>query len=176
MLNKPSIKFPLLYGSIIAITNFLFLMVFTKGLSVNPLGGKKEVLSLLLLPIGMIFAVKATRLANGGGLDFGKGFSACFSTTIIACALFFGLLYVFLIYVEPNLITEYINNTSLQMLIDKDQTIKNGISEEVFNDAFENIKKTDVRSIIWDDIIKKILIGIIPSLMISLYFRRRFID
>jgi Protein of unknown function (DUF4199) len=175
MLDKPAYKYPLFYGFIASICCFLFLVILHKVFNINPLGGKKEV-SIIFLIVGMALAVSAVRKANGGGLDFGSAFRICIFTTIISCFFSLLFLFIFLNYISPNVLPDYINTTTIELAKNKIQIIANGISETDFNDAYSNIKGTSVKTILIDDFIKKIFLSIVPSLMISLYFRRRFIN
>jgi hypothetical protein len=175
MLNKPEIKYPLIYGILASIFCFIFLVVLYKIFNINPLGGKKET-SIIFLIIGMVLAVRSVRIANGGGIEFGTGFRVCVFTTIITCILSLGFLLIFLQYIAPNSLTEYINVTSIELAKNKTQILANGISEIDYNEAFNNIKITNNKAILIDDFIKKIFLSIVPTIMISLYFRRRFLD
>jgi uncharacterized membrane protein len=175
MLNQPYFKKPLIYGSLAGIANFLLLLVMQFGFSINPLGGKKEV-GILFLIVAMVMAVSTFRKTNGGGLEFGKAFGICFLTTIICSFVSIVLLYIFLNYISKGSLPEYILKTANELTVNKIQIIKNGISETDYSDALTNIKKTSVNSILIDDLIKRFFLSIVPSLMISLYFRRKFIN
>lgn len=174
MLNKPLIKFPIIYGSLAAVFIFFYIIILDKVLLINPLGGKKET-GIIVLIGAMILAVIQVRAANGGGLELGKGYMVCFATTIWASLLSLVFLYLFLNFIAPNCLPEYIKATSDELLKNKGQIIKNGISEQDYNEAYKNIQTTNIKSILIDDFIKKIFLSIIPSFMISLYFRRRFL-
>jgi Protein of unknown function (DUF4199) len=175
MLNNQQIKNPLLYGFLAGICCFLFLILLQYGLNINPLGGKKEV-AVVFLIIAMILATLGVRKANGGAINFKNAYGVCFFTTIITIIVSAFTLYIFLEYISPNTLPEYVQKTSDELLANKVQIIKNGISEQAYDEALKNIKITDKKSILIDDGIKKIFLSIIPSLMISLYFRRRFIN
>jgi hypothetical protein len=175
MFSSPYFKYPVIYGTLAGIATFVLLIFLQVGLNINPLGGKKEV-GVIFLIVAMVAVVSAYRKANGGGIEFGKAFSLCFFTTIITSIVSMLLLYLFLNYISPSSLPEYIAATADQLTVNKDQIIKNGISETDYSDALSNIRKTTVKSILEDDLIKKIFLSIVPSLMISLYFRRKFID
>ncbi|MES2797703.1 MAG: DUF4199 domain-containing protein [Bacteroidota bacterium] len=175
MLNKPEIRYSFIYGLLGGFCCFLFLIFLQNMLNINPLGGKKET-GIVFLIIAMILAVRTVRQKNGGAIDFKVGYGICFLTTIIASLTSVALLFVFLEYISINCLAEYVETTTKDLLKNRDQIIKNGIAEMAYNDALANIKITNVKSILMDDFIKKIFLSIIPSLMISLYFRRRFIS
>ena len=175
MLNKPEIKYSIIYGFLAGICCFLFLLFLQNILIINPLGGKKET-GIVFLIITMILAVRAVRQKNGGAIDFRVGYGICFLTTLIASITSVVLLFVFLEYISINCLADYVEATTQELLKNKVQIIKNGIAETAYNDALVNIKITNIKSILMDDFIKKIFLSIIPSLMISLYFRRRFIS
>ena len=174
MLKKPHILYPIIYGALAGFGCFMFLIILYNVLNINPLGGKKET-AILFVIIAMIAAVAQTRKANGGAIEFGKGYTVCFSTSIISAIVSVIGLYIFLTILSKNSLPEYIQYTSNELVKNKAQIIKNGISETDYTEALKNIKITSVKSILLDDFIKKIFLGIIPSLMISLYYRRRFL-
>lgn len=175
MLNKKEIKYPIIYGFLASICCFLLLIILQNGFSINPLGGKKET-GFVFVIFAMIWAVKEVRHADGGGITFKKGYGICFLTTIIASLFSVVFLYIFLEYISSDTLPNYISSTTAELIKNKDQILKNGIPASAFNDALSNIKITNLKSILIDDFMKKIFLSIIPSLMISLYFRRRFIS
>lgn len=175
MLNKPYIKYPTLYGVLAGISCFLFILLLQKGLAINPLGGKKEV-GIIFLILAMILAVQKVRSANRGAINFKNAYGICFFTTLVTIIISVITLYVFLQFISVDTLPNYIKNTTDELVLNKSQIIKNGITEEAYNEALKNIKITNIKSILMDDMIKKIFLSIIPSLMVSLYFRRKFID
>jgi hypothetical protein len=175
MLNKPEIKYPLIYGFSASIFCYFTLILLSNILKINPLGGKKEVAFLFII-LAMILAVWQARKAFGGAIEFGKAFGICFFTNLIASILSSAFLYFFLIKQAPNILPEFIANTSKELLNNKAQILKNGISEEAYNQAIDSLKNTNLQSIIMDDFVKKSFLGIIPSILISFYFKRRFIN
>ncbi len=175
MLNKSIIKFPIIYGTLAGLACFLFLIFLYNVLKINPLGGKKEVAFVFII-LGMILSVWATRKADGGAIEFGKAFGVTFFTTLVAGIISILLLSIFLENLAPTCLDEYIVATKTELIKNHDQIIKNGIAETDYIDALNNIKLTSIKSILIDDFIRKLFLAIIPSLMISLYFRRKFID
>ncbi len=174
MLNKPSFKFPFLYGFMASIC-FLILLIFLYiVLNINPLGGKKEV-GFVFVIFAMIFSVKAVREANGGAISIRNGYGISFFTNLVFCFFCIIFLYIFLENIAPNALKEYIDTTEAELIKNKTQIIKNGISEQAHSDALKGIKTTNVKSILIDDFLKKIFLSIIPSLMVALYFKRRFV-
>lgn len=171
---KPYIKFPLLFGFLASICVFISLIILNKALNINPLGGKKEI-GIVFAIIAMILAVSACRKANEGAISLRDGYGISFSTTIIFSIFSLFFLYIFLQILAPDVLPEYILGTQSELIKNKTQIIKNGISEQAYEDALNGIKKTTLKSILIDDFIKKIFLAIIPSFMISLYFKRRFI-
>ena len=174
MLLKPNIKYPLIFGFLASICVFISLIILNKALNINPLGGKKEI-GIVFVIIAMILAVRACRKANEGAISLRNGYGVSFFTTLIFCAFSLVFLYLFLEILAPNVLPEYISSTQNELMKNKTQIIKNGISEQAYEDALNGIKKTTLQSILIDDFIKKIFLAIIPSFMISLYFKRRFI-
>lgn len=175
MLLKPYIKFPLLFGFLASVCVFISLIILNKTLNINPLGGKKEI-GIIFLIIAMILAVSATRKANEGAISLRSGYGVSFSTTIIFSIFSLLFLYIFLQILAPNVLPQYILTTQTELIKNKSQIIVNGISEQAYEDALSGINKTTLKSILIDDFIKKIFLAIIPSFMISLYFKRRFIN
>jgi Protein of unknown function (DUF4199) len=175
MLNKPYVAFPVIYGILAGIATFLLLLIMQFGFDINPLGGKKEV-GVIFVIFAMIFVVAGFRKSNGGVIEFKQAFGLCFITTLIASVVSMIFLYVYLQTISPTILPEYISKTAQELTLNKTQIIKNGIAETDFNDALTNIKKTSVKSILQDDFIKKLFLSIVPSFMIALYFKRKFIN
>lgn len=82
------------------------------------------------------------------------------------------LVYLFVTIIDPQIFTDYLNNME-HLLLDGKEKLVEQIGEEEFGVLLSNVKDTDPSTLISDEISKKFVIGIIPILLISLFFRRQ---
>jgi Protein of unknown function (DUF4199) len=178
MFNKSFFKIIFLYGSISGLLTLLYCGLIRLSGQV-PLDGKKAP-SIILSVICMILAVKAYRKFNTDEtLHFWEGFVVANVTNFVgACVSSLGL-YVWLSSDGNTILADYIAQT-ISML--QTPAVKIGYIKEMgiesFNSIIAGFKLLSPKNIAMDEIIGlkgKIPLGILVSIMISLYFRRQYI-
>lgn len=169
LLNKDFFKIALVWSFVAALLSIVFIYFLYENLQINPLGGKKEVVVVFLI-LAMIAANHFYKQKQK--VSFKVAFSMCFMVsvfTIILTCVFFGFL---LESKFPTMIAEYVASTKALMLQNKTQILNSGIDDEAFSLAIKNLNKTDTRAILTDHVIKQLFLGIVPSLLISLYYHK----
>jgi hypothetical protein len=178
MFNKSFLKNILLYGFISGLLTLLYCGLIKLSGQI-PLDGKKAP-SIILSVICMVLAVKSYRKSNSDEtLHFWEGFVVANLTNLVgACVSAFGL-YVWLSSDGNTILAEYISQTisMLQMPAVKLGYIKD-MGIESFNSIIAGFKILSPKNIAVDEIIGlkgKMPLGVLVSVMISLYFRRQYI-
>lgn len=166
-LINTSLAFGLLTGGIVFA---FFLVLYFVGLP--PLGGKKEVsVGFNLIMMGV--AVWYYRKFEGQGyLHLWQALSICYLTNLVGALVSASLITLFVKFIDPQVLTNYILD-SLKIIDLSKKDILEEMGEGTLRELITNIKKTQASTIFADEVIKKLLIGAIPALLISLYFRRQ---
>ncbi len=177
MFNKSFTKTIIIYGIIAGLLTLAYCFVI-KSIGQIPLDGKKAP-SLLFSIVVMIFAVKNYRKNNPDNtLHFWEGFAVANLTNIVgACISALGL-YFWLSATGNTILAEYIEQTTAMLKMPK---VRNGYIQEMgvasFNSILEAFKILSPKDIAIDEIIGlkgKVPLGILVSIMISLFFRRQY--
>lgn len=171
--KNPLIRVPLKYGLVGgALSIFLFVLLYLLGK--NPLIVYRGFdFSFLLLPIFIAFSMKEFRDRwNGKTLKFGEGMTVGFinyMTIAIVSALF---TYIFLSVIDPDLLTGYIVDRSSMLMEMKSEMVDN-LGEKVFEQTLGNIRESTAYIIALDDFLKKIIIGLFLTIIISVIFKKQ---
>jgi hypothetical protein len=178
MFNKSFLKNILLYGFISGLLTLLYCGLI-KLTGQIPLDGKKAP-SIILSVICMALSVKAYRKFNPDEtLHFWEGFVVANLTNLVgACVSALGL-YVWLSSDGNTILADYITQTIAMLQI---PAVKIGYIKDMGIESFNNIiagfKILNPKNIAVDEMIGlkgKMPLGILVSVMISLYFRRQYI-
>jgi Protein of unknown function (DUF4199) len=178
MFNKSLLKNILLFGFISGILTLLYCLILKLSGQI-PLDGKKAP-SIILSVFCMIFAVKAYRKNNPDEtLHFWEGFVVANLTNFVgACVSALGL-YVWLSSDGNTILADYIAQTikTLNVSNVKMEYVKE-MGIESFNSIIAGFKILSPKNIAMDEIFGlkgKTPLGILVSVMISLYHRRQYI-
>lgn len=174
MFSLKNINVILLYGTIAGLcctTVCVLLDVF----KINPLGGKKEPAYVFIL-VAMVLAVRQVRFNNDGQLMQRNAYFSAFLVNIVASLVAMVGLWWLLEYYRPEILHEYIATTKQILIANKKQIIYNGIDEKTYLEQVMQISKTTIGALMQDDFYRKLLLSIIPCFMISLYFKRKFVN
>jgi hypothetical protein len=172
MLNKNYWKTVIYASSGASVVSVLFVVFLYKGLQVMPLGGKKEVVAVFLI-IAMLLACLVNKRQKVIS-SFKENFGLCLWVSISTCLFTCIGLWLLFDYSFTNMITEYVMLTEKTLLANKNNILGSGITEAAYKEALINLKNTNMQSILTDHVIKQLFIGIVPSLMISLYFSKNW--
>ncbi len=177
MFNKSFIKTIIIYGFIAGLLTLAYCLLIN-SLGQTPLDGKKAP-SILLSIIMMVFAVKNYRKNNPDEtLHFWEGLAVANLTNIFgACISALGL-YFWLSADGNTVLADYIKQTIDMLNV---PAVKSEYVKEMGIDSFKMIieafKILSPKDIAVDEIIGlkgKTPLGILVSIMISLYFRRQY--
>jgi len=126
----------------------------------------------VVIPIMIFFAIKEYRdYDNQGKLWFWQGMSIGFINYVtigIFSALFVG---AFIFWVDGQVLMEYINNRVDYLMTHKHEILKE-MNEDRFNGTIENVKKISAMDVIWDQILRKMIIGLFLTIILSVFLRK----
>jgi len=169
--NKPLLKVPLVIGLITGLLAFgYFLGLYALGFT--PLGNIRTP-DFGIHIITICYACWHYRKKYGQGwLHLWEGLTMGYVINMTAAFITGWLIYFFVTYINPQVFVDY-TQEMVQLLMDgKDQLLEN-IGEEEFNKLINEVKANQPATLITDEISKKFFLGIIPILLISLFFRRQ---
>lgn len=177
MFNKSFTKTIIIYGFIAGLLTLAYCLLIN-NIGQIPLDGKKAP-SMFFSILMMVLAVKNYRKSNPDEtLHFWEGFAVANLTNIFgACVSALGL-YFWLSASGNTILADYIKQTIDMLNV---PAVKNGYVKEMgiasFNTIVEAFKILSPKDIAIDEIIGlkgKMPLGILVSIMISLYFRRQY--
>jgi len=170
-INSVLIKLPIKFGLVgFLLTVLGFLVFYYVGLQ-----PWRNLISLVLdsLIVGAFCFIAIREFKwnhNGGILSFYHGMTLGFVTYLII-ALGFGLFYRFFMdVIEPEFISNYVELAKDDMITRKDLIIAS-LGEESYNKNFEALVTTNSSVLMFDSIIKKALIGLLLTPILSVIMR-----
>jgi hypothetical protein len=167
--NKPILKLPLLFGLATGVLAFLFFLgLYT--LDIMPLGKILDFGIYLIMIAGACWYYRKT--VGKGMLHLWEALTIGYVVNCVAALVNGWLIYAFITFVDPALFTQY--TSEMLHLLDegKVELIKN-IKEPEYMKMYNEIKSMEPSVIIKDEISKKMIMGIIPILIISLILRKQ---
>jgi hypothetical protein len=169
--NKPLLKVSLIFGLITGLLAFIFFLgLYFVG--VIPLGNHK----VLDFGIHVILIAGACwyyrKYVGNGFLHLWEALTLGYVVNCIGALINGWLIYLFITYIDPSIFTSYV--TEMIQLLDtgKDQLIKD-IKEPEYLKMYRDVQSMKPSVVITDELSKKMALGIIPILIISLIFRRQ---
>lgn len=169
--NKPLLKVSLVFGVITGLCAFVFfLFLYFVGLA--PLSN----IRVLDMGVFVILISGANwyyrKKAGNGFMHLWEALTIGYVVICIAAIINGWLIYLFVTYVDPSVFTDYISN-SLHLLTEGRKTQLSYLSQSEFMDVYRKTQLDKPSILITDEISKKLLIGVIPILIISLIFRKQ---
>jgi len=167
--NKPILKVSLAFG---AITGLLAFVVFLGlyFLKIMPLG------KVLDFGIYLIFITTACwyyrKYVGNGFLHLWEALTIGYVVNCVAALVNGWLIFLFITYIDPNIFTQYTADMLHLLQAGKTELVKN-IQEPEFIKMYNDVKSMQPSVVIKDEISKKMLMGIIPILVISLIMRKQ---
>ncbi len=164
------IAVPLRYGLLGGVVVIVLFLLFY-FLHLNPLVNIKFI-DILIFGIFIFFCLKEYRdRYNGGELHFWQGMSAGminYFTIALISALF---ILIMTTLIDPGLVPDYIS-TRLDFLELNKQPLVETMSENAYNEAVTGVKSTTAFDLALDDFLKKSIIGLFLSSIISVLLRK----
>ena len=169
--NKPILKVSLAFGAITAVFAFIFFLALY-FVGARPLSNIR-VMDMGIFIICISGACWYYRKTFGNGfLHLWEALTIGYVVLCIAAILNGWLIYLFVSYIDPTVFADFISD-SLQLLTEGRKTQLSYLSDAEFLKIYENTRLDNPSIIIKDEIGKKLLIGIIPILIISLIMRKQ---
>lgn len=169
--DKPLLKVPLVFGVITGLLAFAFFLGLY-FLGVIPLGNHK-VLDIGIHVILICGACWYYRKRIGNGfLHLWEALTIGYVVNFVGAFINGWLIYLFITYVDPSVFTSYVTEM-LQLLNDGKAALIKDIKEPEFLKMYKEIQEMQPSVVIKDEVVKKLVMGIIPILIISLIFRKQ---
>jgi hypothetical protein len=169
--NKPLLKVSLIFGLITGLLGFVF-FIGLYFVGVIPLGNHK----VLDFGIHIIFICGACwyfrKYVGGGFLHLWEALTLGYVVNCVGALVNGWLIYLFITFIDPAIFTAYVAEMVQLLEAGKAQLIKD-IQEPEYLKMYNEVKSMQPSVVITDEISKKMLMGIIPILIISLIFRKQ---
>lgn len=162
------LKFGLVGG---AISAMLFGGIYFFG--ENPLVVYRQFdFSFLLLPLFLFFSIREFRdFGNNRELRFWQGMSVGFLTYMIIAFVSALFVWVFVSFVDIQLLAGYIDDRLRLITIMKEEMIET-MGEVVYETAYSEVQGITAVEVAMDDFLKKIFIGLFLTVLISVFLRK----
>ncbi|MFY0653721.1 MAG: DUF4199 domain-containing protein [Cyclobacteriaceae bacterium] len=170
-LDNPLIIVPLKFGffGAVMVVILFFLLYFTGA---NPLLDMK-MFDFFILPIFLFFATKEFRdTHNSRQAEFWHGMTVGFVTYLTYALTATVVLVLFLFLADQQIFDDYVINTVAEATKNKEQTIEK-LGEAAYNETLIKLKETSKTDVILDFLIKKLIIGLMLTIMIAVIMRRK---
>jgi hypothetical protein len=170
MTQKPLFAVPIKFGSFAGIMSVItFMMLYF--LDFNPFV-ESRMMDVVLIPIFLFFGIKDFRdVKNGRVLHYWQGMTVGVITYLLMGLISFVFIMIF-IELEPQALTDYITNRLALMEASKVQFLEQ-LGEETYNTAMVDLSKTSGLDLAIDDFLKKSVIGLMLTIMISVILRKQ---
>lgn len=169
--NKPLLKIPLSFGILTGLLAFgYFLVLYLMGFP--PLGNIRTP-DFGLHIIMACYACWYYRKNYGQGwLHLWEGLTIGYVINMTAAFVTGWLIYFFVVYYDPQVFVNYLNDMQ-NLLTGRKAELVGQIGEDEFQLLLTKVKENEPSTLITDEISKKFMLGIIPILLVSLFFRRQ---
>lgn len=169
-LKNKLVSVPIKYGVLGGIMVILLILIFY-FLNLDPLVNIK-VADVLILSIFIFFALKEFRdRYNNRQLHFWQGMTGgvlTYLTIAIISAIFILLMTVI---IDPEMTTNYIASR-IELLNENKQKLVDAMDEETYLKAVAGVKETSGFDLALDDFLKKSIIGLFLTIIISIILRK----
>jgi hypothetical protein len=169
--NKPILKVSLVFGSITGLLAFVFfLSLYWMG--IVPLGNHK----VFDIGIHMILIAGACwfyrKNVGNGFLHLWEALTIGYVVNCVGALINGWLIYLFITFIDPEIFTKYTAEMISLLNGGKAQLVKD-LTEAEFLKMYKEVQSMQPSVVIKDEVSKKMLMGIIPILVISLILRRQ---
>jgi hypothetical protein len=168
--RKPLLTTGLKYGAaggVIAIGLFLALWLMNE----NPLDSLR-MFDFILIPLFVFFTLKEVRDYHyQGRLLYWQGMTAGFVCYISLAAVSAIFIYIFLSFADTALLIRH-QQENLAVLMDDPQKWIEQVGQQAYTKALEEIKELTALDLALDDFLKKVLIGLFITGIITLFYKK----
>lgn len=172
IIKSPFVRLGIKYGAIGGV--FAILMFF-----ILVMMGKIPMISIrlfdfILIPSFLFLAVKEFKdYYNNRELRFWQGMTVSFFTYTVIGAISGLFIYIYLTYFNNDLFLEFVTHELEKINLNK-ELIVNQMGEDTYADLVSSMESSEVKHSAWDDFLKKGLVGLFISPVISLFMRTNF--
>lgn len=165
------IAVPLRFGSIAGLLVIgLFLTLYF--LESNPLI-EARIVDLVLIPLFLFFGLKDFRdYRNEGILHYWQGMTVGVILYLLMALISAVWILIFLEIIDPQLLVDYIANRQ-ELLMESKARVIDQMGEETFIRSQEELNSISAWDLALDDFLKKSIIGLMLTIMISIILRKR---
>ena len=167
---KPIVKVPLKYGFFggILVVIAIIVMNFFEG---NPIVNSR-ILDFFILPLFTFFSIKEYRdYYNAKELHFWHGIIIGYINVFTIAIISSLFIYIFISFIDQETLITYVTARVNEMINNK-ENLKETMGEEVYQSTLSNVKNITAFDVALDDLIKKSLIGLFVTIIISVILRR----
>ena len=169
--KHPMIAVGLRYGLVsggLAVVLFFVVMLFDE----NPLIVTKW-FDYLLVPSFVFFSVREFRLYyNGGAMQFWQGASVGFITYVTSALLFAVVVGIYLATVGQGWVADYVaDRTALAQK--NEENFTQDLGEATYQDMLTEVQATTTMDLVLDDFYRKLMLGVVVTLIIATVQRRQ---
>lgn len=170
MTQKPLFAVPIKFGTFAGIMSIVtFMMLYF--LDFNPFV-ESRMMDVVLIPIFLFFGIKDFRdMRNERILHYWQGMTVGVITYLLMGLISFIFINIF-VEIQPMALTDYISNRMELMEASKAQFLAQ-LGEETYNTAMVDLSKTSGLDLAIDDFLKKSVIGLMLTIMISVILRKQ---
>ncbi len=171
MMKNQLIAVPIRFGSIAgALTIILFLVLYS--MEVNPLV-EARVVDLVLIPMFLYFGLKDFRdYRNAGVLHYWQGMTVGVIIYLLMALVSSVWIMSFLEFIDPDLLSKYILDRA-ELLEGSKLQIVEQMGEQAYLESKEEIQTITSLDLALDDFLKKSIIGLMLTIMISVILRKK---
>ncbi len=169
-LNNKLVAVPLKYGMIGGVVVILLFLIFY-FMNLDPLVNIKMV-DIFILTVFILFALKEFRdRYNDRQLHFWQGMTGGvinYLTIAVISAIF---ILIMTVIIDPEMTTKYIESR-IALLHENKQTLIDTMDEQTYIDTVAGVKGTTGFDLALDDFLKKSIIGLFLTIIISVILRK----
>lgn len=171
MFQNQLIAVPLRFGFFAGLlTVAMFVVLYLMAL--NPFV-ETRIVDVVLIPIFLFFAMKDFRdLRNGQVLHYWQGMTVGVITYLTMATLSALFILLFLYVIDPTALQGYIDNRIELITTSKSQFVEQ-LGMETYEKAISDVQATTPFTLALDDFLKKSIIGLMLTIMISIILRRQ---
>lgn len=163
---KTSLRFGVI-GGVLSIALFLLLSF----LDQNPLNKGKYFDFFLMLFI-LLTGLKYFRDAeNQRRMKFIQGVGVGLATSFVVGALTSGFLWIYLAKIDPTTL-DLFKDSGIQYLLQNRAVVLEDIDQDTLDKTIQEIKSLSVNDMVLDDILRKLIIGLFLSTILSVFLRK----
>lgn len=163
------VKVAIKYG-LIGFLQYAILFVGIYLARANPLV-EIGVFDFLLIPVFVFFALIEYRKANAAKMEYVQGMSLGVSMVLILALTSSIFILIFHYFIDSLLLNNYVQG-SIELLISNKEKMIKEMDSSSYEKAYREVRSTTILEIAIDNFLKKSIIGLLLTVMISIILRK----